>query len=532
MVLNGALALPVEERGAYIEQACAGDPELRKRVAALLRAHQRAGSFLQKPALEAASARDDSSSAPGLRPGAELAEKGRLTEMPGERAGTQIGRYRLLEQIGEGGCGIVYLAAQDEPVRRQVALKIIKLGMDTKSVVARFEMERQTLAMMEHPNIAKVLDAGATEAGRPFFVMELVRGTKITDYCNEHNLALGERLDLFVQICRAVQHSHQKGIIHRDLKPSNVLVTFQDSDKAAVPKVIDFGIAKATQGRLTDETAFTAVEQFIGTPAYMSPEQAGMSPNGAADVDTRSDIYSLGVLLYELLTSQTPFDAKELHEGGLERLRRTILEQEPGRPSSKLTAEPARAVKGDLDCIVMKCLEKDRTRRYATANGLAADIERHLKNEPISARPPGNIYAMRKFARRNRAALAVAGALGIGMIVALVALAVGNVRIRNERNQRELALKEKGAALDTARQSEEQARKQLFISLKSQAQARRYSAHMSQRVESLSALAEAARIKPDPALRDEAIAAMALPDLRPGMTWSYHADGMQALDPF
>ena len=288
-----------------------------------------------------------------------------LTEKPGDT----IGRYKLLQQIGEGGCGVVYMAEQDEPVRRRVALKIIKLGMDTKSVIARFEAERQALAMMDHPNIAKVLDAGATETGRPYFVMELVRGMKITEYCDEAKLSTRARLDLFIQVCQAIQHAHQKGIIHRDIKPSNILVTVNDG--VPVPKVIDFGIAKATSGQqLTDKTLFTAFEQFIGTPAYMSPEQAVLT---SLDIDTRSDIYALGVLLYELLTGKTPFDAKELLAIGLDEMRRTIREQEPPRPSTRLSTLPGQELsttaqrrgldapklvselRGDLDWIVMKC---------------------------------------------------------------------------------------------------------------------------------------------------------------------------------
>jgi WD40 repeat protein len=304
------------------------------------------------------------------------------------------------------------MAEQEEPVRRKVALKVIKLGMDTRQVVARFEAERQALALMEHPNIAKVLDAGATDSGRPFFVMELVGGIKITDYCDQNHLRTGQRLDLFVQVCRAIQHAHQKGIIHRDIKPSNVLVARLDG--VPVPKVIDFGIAKATEGRLSDQTLFTAFEQFIGTPAYMSPEQAQL---GGVDVDTRSDIYSLGVLLYELLTGTTPFDAKEMLAGGLDEIRRMIREIEPVKPSTRLMQERVAQLAGtgkpalrtphtvfekDLDWIAMKCLEKDRARRYATANGLARDIERHLNNEPVVARPPSRLYSFQKLFRRNK----------------------------------------------------------------------------------------------------------------------------------
>ncbi|MBM3882070.1 MAG: serine/threonine protein kinase [Verrucomicrobia bacterium] len=352
-------------------------------------------------------------------------------------------REVYLAKIGEGGCGVVYVAEQEEPVRRRVALKVIKLGMDTNSAIARFEAERQALALMEHPNIAQVLDAGATETGRLFFVMELVRGIKITDYCDQNNLSTPQRSDLFIQVCHAIQHAHQKGIIHRDIKPSNILVTLHDG--VPVPKVIDFGIAKATtQQRLTDKTLYTAFEQFLGTPAYMSPEQAELS---GLDIDTRSDIYALGVLLYELLTGRTPFDAKELLAAGLDQMRRIIREQEPVRPSTRLstmiqgeltaTAKHRHAegpklihlLRGDLDWIVMKALEKDRTRRYETANGLALDIERHLKQEPVDARPPSSAYRLQKFVRRNKlmvtAAAAVAATLVLGVVVSTWAVVPG-----------------------------------------------------------------------------------------------------------
>ena len=348
-----------------------------------------------------------------------------------ETANVVIGRYRLVERLGEGGCGVVYLAEQQEPVCRKVALKIIRLGMDTERVIARFEMERQALAMMDHPNIAQVLDAGATESGRPYFVMELVPGVKITDYCNEHGLDTSKRIELFIQVCLAIQHAHQKGILHRDIKPSNILVTEQDG--VPVPKVIDFGIAKAVEGRLAD-TSFTICDQFIGTPAYMSPEQAEMS---GLDVDTRSDIYSLGVLLYELLTGRPPFDAKELAGSGVDEMRRTLREREPSPPSrvllsldrkeladiaSRHCAEPSRLIaslRGDLDWIVMKALEKDRQRRYPTASGLASDIQRYLVDEPVTARPPSRIYRFSKLVRRNRATFAGIAAVAVALILGL-----------------------------------------------------------------------------------------------------------------
>ncbi len=374
-----------------------------------------------------------------------------------------IGRYKLLEKIGEGGFGTVYVAEQREPVKRRVALKIIKLGMDTKQVIARFEAERQALALMDHPNIAKVLEAAATDTGRPYFVMELVRGIRITDYCDQNNLQARQRLNLFISVCQAIQHAHQKGIIHRDIKPSNILVTLHDG--VPVPKVIDFGIAKATQGELTDKTVYTQLQEFIGTPAYMSPEQAEMS---GLDIDTRADIYSLGVLLYELLTGKTPFDAKELLASGIEAMRKTIREKEPVRPSTRLTQalvaaevtrrtsgvpeesassrrrlqELVQQLRGDLDWIAMKCLEKDRTRRYDTANGLASDVQRYLNTEPVTARPPSQLYRVQKMVRRNKLAFAAASAVAAALVIGLGLSSWLFVKERGTRQRAETAERE------------------------------------------------------------------------------------------
>jgi serine/threonine protein kinase/WD40 repeat protein len=418
------------ERSAYLDRACADNAALRAEVEELLAAAAQAGSFLEKPAA------DPNVFAPTVNfpP---------LQEGPG----TTIGPYKLLQQIGEGGFGVVYMAEQAEPVRRKVALKVIKPGMDTRQVIARFEAERQALAMMDHQNIARVLDAGATDSGRPYFVMELVKGVPITDYCDGNKLTPRERLELFIPVCQAIQHAHQKGIIHRDIKPSNVLVCLYDGKP--VPKVIDFGVAKAIEQRLTEKTMFTQHGQVIGTLEYMSPEQAELSQ---LDIDTRSDVYSLGVLLYELLTGTTPITKEQLRTAGFTEMLRMIREKEPERPSTRLShsqsalptisaqrrTEPAKLgaiLRGELDWIVMKSLEKDRTRRYETANGLVRDIERYLHDEPVEACPPSVGYRMRKFMRRHRAPVGIGGIVVFLLAAVLVNHFVGYVRLKEARGR-------------------------------------------------------------------------------------------------
>ena len=384
-IFRAAAKLTPDQRPAYLDEACGDNRPLRDEVESLLRAHDPDGSFLGSPAIAAT-----------------------INQPISERPGSIIGPYKLREQIGEGGFGVVYVAEQERPIRRKVALKVIKPGMDTKDVTARFEAERQALALMDHPNVARVLDAGTTDSGRPYFVMELVQGVTITDFCNRNNLPTRQRLALFADVCRAVQHAHQKGIIHRDLKPSNVMVTLHDGKPVA--KVIDFGVSKALSQQLTEKSIYTAYGQMIGTPTYMSPEQAEMSGLG---IDTRSDIYSLGVLLYELLTGQTPLDAKRLRSTAYAEILRLIREEEPPRPSLRVSTlgeqatmiaqqrhtdphQLRRDLSGELDWIVMKCLEKDRSRRYETATGLARDIERYLSDEPVEACPPSKLYRLRK----------------------------------------------------------------------------------------------------------------------------------------
>jgi hypothetical protein len=457
-VFVAAVALAdADERATYLEQACADDATLRGRVEALLRAHARAGHLLDRPV-------------PG---GSELT----VAYTSGAPGTVIAGRYKLLEEIGEGGMGTVWVAEQTQPVRRKVALKLIKAGMDSKAVLARFEAERQALAVMDHPNIAKVLDGGVTETGRPFFVMEYVKGVPITEYCETTRLSVPERLQLFVQVCSAVQHAHQKGIIHRDLKPSNILVA--PYDDRPVPKVIDFGLAKALHQPLTERTLHTAHEAVLGTPLYMSPEQAQLNN---LDVDTRSDIYSLGVLLYELLTGTTPLEKKRFADAAWEEIKRLIREEEPPKPSTRLSStatlpslaagrqtEPARLtkmVRGELDWIVMKALEKDRGHRYETANGFARDIERYLAGEPVHAAPPSARYRLRKFAWKHRTALAVTAALMLAMLLGIAGTTLGLLQEEQRRAEADAARADEARERALAQEKEQEAQREKENALK------------------------------------------------------------------
>ena len=456
------------DRQAFLDRACAGDSELRHQVEGLLRAYSQAGSFLERRASEPPDTGEQGSQ-PAPSATADLAS----TEAA---PGSAIGPYKLLQEIGQGGMGAVFMAEQEHPIRRRVALKIIKPGMDTMQVIARFEAERQALALMDHPNIAHVLDAGATSSGRPYFVMELVKGVPITEYCDQNRLDPKERLELFLPVCQAIQHAHQKGIIHRDIKPSNILITLHDGKP--VPKVIDFGIAKAIDQRLTERTLFTQLGAVIGTPEYMSPEQAGMS---GLDIDTRSDIYSLGVLLYELLTGSTPLRRGTIRQAALNEMLRRIKEEEPPKPSTRIQTteelpsiaasrhtEPARLsrlVRGELDWIVMRCLEKDRTRRYETASGLARDLERYLHDEPVEAGPPSATYKLKKYALKHRSGLAIMSAFAAVLLLATATSTWQAYLATRARNDARVAS-------ELSRINEAKAKKQESLAEKSAAESR------------------------------------------------------------
>jgi serine/threonine protein kinase/tetratricopeptide (TPR) repeat protein len=420
-----AIELPSQQRAAFLEQQCGNDPSLRSALEALLAADQGAGAFFAAPT---------------------VLDSTTVQESLGPDLPDRLGPYKLLQPLGEGGFGTVYMAEQESPVRRRVALKLIKLGMDTQQVIARFEAERQALAIMDHPNIARVIDAGATPTGRPYFVMELVKGVPITDYCDANKLTPRQRVELMIPVCQAIQHAHQKGIIHRDIKPSNVLVTLHDG--RPVPKVIDFGVAKAIGQRLTEKTYFTEFRQMVGTPEYMSPEQAEMS---GLDVDTRTDVYSLGVVIYQLLTGLTPFEPRELRSKAYAEMQRIIREVDPPKPSTRVSAsenlpsiaanrgvDPKQltsSVSGELDWIVMKCLEKDRSRRYESASALAADVMRYLADEPVQAGPVSTSYRVKKLIRRHRVPVIAGAAVVTALIAGIIGTTLGLLEARRQRDE-------------------------------------------------------------------------------------------------
>ncbi|MCC6968749.1 MAG: serine/threonine protein kinase, partial [Phycisphaerales bacterium] len=456
------LGAPPAERGALLDRECSGDTELRSRIEAMLVAAED-DRFLAAPTGHGAAP-----SSHDFQPTLDAPSSGVRPDDPTvllherQLSSSRIGPYKILQQIGEGGFGSVYMAEQEKPVQRKVALKVIKLGMDTRQVVARFEQERQALAMMDHPTLARVFDAGATETGRPYFAMELVKGDPIISYCDTNNLSIQDRLVLFEQVCNAVQHAHTKGIIHRDIKPSNILVSTQDGRPNV--KVIDFGIAKATASKLTEKTLFTEHKQLIGTPEYMSPEQA----EGSLDIDTRTDVYSLGVVLYELLTGSTPFAGRDLRSAAFAEIQRMIREVDPPRPSTRLSQsadtlasiaaqrkiEPRRLgtiIRGELDWIVMRALEKDRQRRYETASGLASDIRRYLDGDDVLAAPPSTAYRIRKLVRRNKGKVLAGGVVALALALGIVGTSVGMV---NASREREEAVKARAGEMEQRRMAE------------------------------------------------------------------------------
>ncbi len=477
-IFLAAIELPAAERPAYLEEACADDPALRQRVAELIRAHEDSGSLLGEPGATPATIAQPSHAPPVLETTPpELPVIGvRAKDEPASAAqvGRRIANYELVELLGEGGMGTVWVARQNEPIKRTVALKLMKRGTDSKGMLARFEQERQALALMDHPNIARVIDGGLTGDGVPYFVMELVRGAPLIDFCDQHKLSARERLELFVPICQAVQHAHQKGIIHRDLKPANILVTLYDG--RPTPKVIDFGVAKATGDKLIEATLSTQFGAIVGTLEYMSSEQAGLSGH---DIDTRADVYSLGVILYELLTGLRPFDVKRLRRAALDEMFRVIREEEPPKPSTRLSTddsvpslaalrqtEPRRLVaqlRGELDCVVMKCLEKDRERRYETANGLARDIQRYLADDPVEARPPSTGYRLRKFASKNRMLLSTVAAFVVLLIAGATVSAMLAVRATRAEDAALLARDQEAAERVKAEAARERADSQAAI---------------------------------------------------------------------